>query len=530
MPSEFNQYKNNIMLETIKGAGLFLFYNDGEKNKYLILLNSQTNIWEPTKGVKDVSESFLACALRECKEETSINIKLKISSIYSPFTINYRVSNNIQKSIKIFPAKIRDQRTVILSHEHKSFKWIDWEEAERWNTSNTLKSCYFNIISKIESISKREIVNYREILTKSLKDVVVNNHKTCNYDWILTGSISANEYTVYEKEILSDIDLVAIGDIIPEPNAINQINETIQSYLSQEKEFHKLSVGIMFINRYKVIDSHTPFGSYLERFSSLINSSSNQLHFLMNGSDDNSYNLFRLYWYTSLRSIFFDEIEYNYHYLKANLLLFYFKNRKMFSHFSYSAIKNQIIVELSKHTSSEIETSLLMLLKAADTKLNHANFLLNRNWEKFFFNEFEILKSKINNDQYVIMNEISKIINNKIEVSSALIELFKLHFNNNDIIDLYNNACSRSDKKFIWVLLILLRIKIWPDQVKFSTKKYADNIKTLLKENVLIQNEIIKNKLSSLFVEFEWGNSNVLESEKYQHTQPSTFAIRTSQR
>lgn len=503
------------MLEIIKGAGLLLYFSDGKKNKYLILLNSQTNIWEPTKGGKDFSESYLACALRECEEETSININLNSCSIYSPFTIEYKASNDIQKTIKIFPAKILNQKTVVLSDEHKCFKWIDWKEAARLNASNTLKTCYFDIICKIESMNKDGMVNYREIITKSLKEVVLNNHITCKYKWFLTGSLSANEYTVYENEILSDIDLVAVGDIIPELNKINQINEIIHSNLILTKGFHKLNVGTMFISKHEAIDSHTPFGSYLKRFSSIINSSSEELlNFAINSSDNNSYNIFRLFWYTSLRSNFFDNIESSYYFLKANLLLFYFKNRKKFSHFSYSDIRQQIILELSKNKYLAEESKLLLLLKAADTKLNHRNYLLDINWEVLFYEEFKILINRLKTEQSLIVKEIIKIVNNKIEVNPALLELFKLHFDNYHIIDLYNIACNRSNKNFIWVLLILLRMKIWPEQVKFSTKKYANNINALLHNNELIQNEIIKNKLFTLIIEFGWEYSEIEESER----------------
>jgi len=502
------------MINIISGAGLFLFYNDGNENKYLILLNSQTNIWEPPKGIKDLSESSLTCALRECEEETSINIDLNINTIFFPFAINYKLSNNDQKYIKIFPTKLTTQKLVLLSYEHKAFKWINWDDAKKLNNSNTLKDCYFEIIDNVESYNKSVLIEFRNKISKSLKDVIVNDSQTSNFDWVLTGSISANEVTFYKDKILSDIDLVAIGDKIPEHNEINQINDIFKSRLCQKNYFHRLSIGAMYIDRTEVIDTSTPFGSYLEQYYSLINSSSVQLHFYKKGSDDNCYNIFRLFWYTCLRCHFLDEIECNYLYLKANLFLFYLNNRNKFSYFSYSEIKKKILIELSKSVCENTEKSLLTLLQAADTKLNHSNFLMKLNWRKLFFNEFEISKEKLNNAECLILTEIFKILNSKFEVSSDLIKLFHFYLDNKDINYLYSNACRIKDGNIIWVLLILLRIKIWPSQVKFSIEKYADNIRKLLRYNVLIKNEIIKNKLSSILIK---NGFDILKSKVSQN-------------
>jgi len=110
-----------------RSAGFILCKKNGER-KYLLLLHG-SDYWNFPKGKLESGESNLEAALRELKEETGIT---KIE-IVDGFTFRYDYSFNagslrIKKLVKMFLAYYLGG-DVVISDEHKRFKWSTYDEA-----------------------------------------------------------------------------------------------------------------------------------------------------------------------------------------------------------------------------------------------------------------------------------------------------------------------------------------------------------------------------------------------------------------
>ena len=110
-----------------RSAGFILCKKNGER-KYLLLLHGN-DYWNFPKGKLESGESNLEAALRELEEETGIT---KIE-IVDGFTFRYDYSFNagslrIKKLVKMFLAYYLGG-DVVISDEHKRFKWSTFDEA-----------------------------------------------------------------------------------------------------------------------------------------------------------------------------------------------------------------------------------------------------------------------------------------------------------------------------------------------------------------------------------------------------------------
>ncbi|MCH8303576.1 MAG: NUDIX domain-containing protein [Candidatus Marinimicrobia bacterium] len=110
-----------------RSAGFILCKKNGERKYLLLLLGS--DYWNFPKGKLESGESYLEAALRELEEETGIT---KIE-IVDGFTFRYDYSFNagslrIKKLVKMFLAYYLGG-DVVISDEHKRFKWSTFDEA-----------------------------------------------------------------------------------------------------------------------------------------------------------------------------------------------------------------------------------------------------------------------------------------------------------------------------------------------------------------------------------------------------------------
>lgn len=112
-------------------AGFVVFINklinDKQERLYLIL-HSVKGHWELPKGKIDPDETTMQAAMRELKEETSVDFEVipgfeqKISYIFNDD------QHAIYKEVTFFLAHAKSQE-VVLSSEHLYFKWLPLDDA-----------------------------------------------------------------------------------------------------------------------------------------------------------------------------------------------------------------------------------------------------------------------------------------------------------------------------------------------------------------------------------------------------------------
>lgn len=98
-------------------------------------------------GKLDLGEKPEAGLLREVKEETGLNVKIK-----TPFCVNEwqpLVNGKQWQVIGIyFECELVGDAKIEISHEHDSFEWIDFKDYEKYNLMDEPKRAFVEYLAK----------------------------------------------------------------------------------------------------------------------------------------------------------------------------------------------------------------------------------------------------------------------------------------------------------------------------------------------------------------------------------------------
>ena len=121
-----------------KSAGIVLFQNFHGTNSFL-LLNYPQGHWDFVKGKMERDETPHETARRETGEETGITDIEFIDGFEESVEYEFRFNNDlIQKKVIFFLAKTNISK-ISLSHEHKDFVWLEYEDAMKKITFQNAK-------------------------------------------------------------------------------------------------------------------------------------------------------------------------------------------------------------------------------------------------------------------------------------------------------------------------------------------------------------------------------------------------------
>ena len=121
-----------------KSAGIVLFQNFHGTNRFL-LLNYPQGHWDFVKGKMERDETPHETARREAGEETGITDIEFIDGFEESVEYEFRFNIDlIQKKVIFFLAKTNISK-ISLSHEHKDFVWLEYEDAMKKITFQNAK-------------------------------------------------------------------------------------------------------------------------------------------------------------------------------------------------------------------------------------------------------------------------------------------------------------------------------------------------------------------------------------------------------
>ena len=121
-----------------KSAGIVLFQNFHGTNSFL-LLNYPQGHWDFVKGKMERDETPYETARRETEEETGITDIEFIDGFEESVEYEFRFNNDlIQKKVVFFLAKTNTSK-ISLSHEHRDFVWLEYEDAMKKVTFENAK-------------------------------------------------------------------------------------------------------------------------------------------------------------------------------------------------------------------------------------------------------------------------------------------------------------------------------------------------------------------------------------------------------
>jgi len=137
-------------LKKERSAGIVLFLEKPEGNRFL-LLNYPTGHWDFIKGKIEHGETEHQTAVRETKEETGIADLEFIDGFKENINYNFQYEGElIYKEVVFFLAKTKTE-TVMVSHEHLGYTWLDSKNAIEKTTYQNAK----DILSKANDLLQK---------------------------------------------------------------------------------------------------------------------------------------------------------------------------------------------------------------------------------------------------------------------------------------------------------------------------------------------------------------------------------------
>jgi len=137
-------------LKKERSAGIVLFFEKPEGNRFL-LLNYPTGHWDFIKGKIEHGETEHQTAVRETKEETGIADLEFIDGFKENINYNFQYEGElIYKEVVFFLAKTKTE-TVMVSHEHLGYTWLDSKNAIEKTTYQNAK----DILSKANDLLQK---------------------------------------------------------------------------------------------------------------------------------------------------------------------------------------------------------------------------------------------------------------------------------------------------------------------------------------------------------------------------------------
>ena len=142
-------YLKNTTLTSIKclyekSCGAVVFYNGKSNTRILLVKNNNGRYWSFPKGHIEIGETEKETAVREIKEETSLEVEIKDGfrevSDYCPF-------GKIRKHVVFFLAQAFTDNVRIQEEEIAEYVWVDLQQARKlYSYDNDLR-----IINKAET-------------------------------------------------------------------------------------------------------------------------------------------------------------------------------------------------------------------------------------------------------------------------------------------------------------------------------------------------------------------------------------------
>ncbi len=121
-----------------KSAGVIIFYFEEDGETKFLLLKHKPNSWDFPKGLIEKGESPEIAALRECREETGIEVEKLMpgfkETIRFFFKVKYKyqiarglkIGETVLKFVTYFLAQSKT-KDVMVSFEHEDYEWLPFD-------------------------------------------------------------------------------------------------------------------------------------------------------------------------------------------------------------------------------------------------------------------------------------------------------------------------------------------------------------------------------------------------------------------
>lgn len=126
--------------------GFFVYRQINEEIQYLLLEKQPSGAWEPPKGKIEKGENELETAYREVYEESGLSKEHLEVFLDMKTVLQFLTRKGKEKTVVLWLARLKNIHTdVSLSDEHRTYKWLDVEEACDLllydNAKNGIRNC-----------------------------------------------------------------------------------------------------------------------------------------------------------------------------------------------------------------------------------------------------------------------------------------------------------------------------------------------------------------------------------------------------
>lgn len=134
------------MLEE-RSAGTIL-YQESPHGKMYLLLNYPSGHWDFVKGNIEKGETFKQTVLREVREETGITDIDFIEGFEDKVEYHYQREGQVIHKEVVFFLACTKTHDVVLSHEHRDYTWLNFDDALKKLTYKTAQ----NLFKKVKDL------------------------------------------------------------------------------------------------------------------------------------------------------------------------------------------------------------------------------------------------------------------------------------------------------------------------------------------------------------------------------------------
>ena len=134
-------------------AGIISVRFTSGRKSYLLLKHANGGHWSFSKGHLEEGEEAKDAALRELREETSLEVKKFFSGFKEKSSYSYeREGLSVAKTVIYYLGRVPPGSAVKLSDEHLGYRWLNYREARELLTYENDRELLDEAEEKLKSV------------------------------------------------------------------------------------------------------------------------------------------------------------------------------------------------------------------------------------------------------------------------------------------------------------------------------------------------------------------------------------------
>lgn len=474
----------------IRAGGVVPYIEDDESLRVLLLQNRETGLWEPPKGICEPSEGVFASAQREFQEETSLPLPATAEAWSAPTDYDYVLPDGRHKQVDLFPCRMPKavEHVLRLSREHRDARWVSPAAAAELLGFDNIRAAILGFAerrSRARRLNRKRDEVRAQVLGGLRQTFRESASLVSGWTWYLGGSVASGEHTVGESTLLSDVDLVAVGnEIYPSHRlfaSIQNIERSLQGLCNLDRAPSVSAIGLG--DMLGAVEPDEPFWTHFVSHPVPLSNRANGPPPVPNwtsgsvGSARQAYRVFRLAWYTLVEEHVATERraeDDRYRWSKAVITAQVIDRLIVGEPFQgYAKIRTGTVEELA-HCGRDGAEQLYDLFSALDEKLEHLPASRPPGPAAFLRSVRRLLDSLggYEDDATILTRTLLAVRSGDRPFPAGLASVINATLGQEGL-RAWDSSLARDDLDLQWLVLCCCRLARWPQEVRWSTRRYT---------------------------------------------------------